>query len=332
MSLPTTHQAAAIVEKGKPLSLITRKTPTPGPGEVLLKVQAIAFNPVDMAQRDVGLFIAAYPAISGSDVAGTITLTGPGVSSVQIGDRVTAFASAFFAQGNPDYGATQEYVLVAETVLTPLPASWSFVEGCVLPMATFVAWSAWTYAGVPREVDEGALKGEGVLVWGASSSMGAFGVQVARLMGYTVYATASVQHHGYIESLGAKRVFDYKAEDVVEQIVSAAKEDGLKMTKGMHAAGSEEGAVSKYGIAPIVDKEVKVPEGVETAFLTGPQPEERDEWLKWVFGTWLKENLAKGRVVASPHIKVLDGGLAAANQALDNLKAGVSATKLAVEL
>ncbi|KAJ5238893.1 hypothetical protein N7468_003512 [Penicillium chermesinum] len=297
MSLPTTHQAAAIVEKGKPLSLITRKTPTPGPGEVLLKVQAIAFNPVDMAQRDVGLFIAAYPAISGSDVAGTITLTGPGVSSVQIGDRVTAFASAFFAQGNPDYGATQEYVLVAETVLTPLPASWSFVEGCVLPMATFVAWSAWTITGILR-------------VW------------------------------------GAKRVFDYKAEDVVEQIVSAAKEDGLKMTKGMHAAGSsvqqlgvdvmgalrEEGAVSKYGIAPIVDKEVKVPEGVETAFLTGPQPEERDEWLKWVFGTWLKENLAKGRVVASPHIKVLDGGLAAANQALDNLKAGVSATKLAVEL
>lgn len=345
MSTPTTHQAAAIVEQGKPLSLITRQTPTPGPGEVLIKVHAVAFNPVDAYQRDLGLFIKEYPAVSGSDVAGTIASTGAGVTIAKPGDRVAAFASSFFAQGNPEYGATQEYVIALESVVTPLPDSWSFTEGSVLPMATFVAWNAWAYAGVPRVLSE-KPDGEGVLVWGASSSMGAFGVQIAALMGYTVYATASSQHHEYIKSLGASKVFDYKDEKVLEQIVGAAKEDGLKIEKGMHATGSQQlgvdvmaalrqgGTASKYGIAPIVDKEVQVPEGVETVFLTGPQSnEERNEWTSWVFGTWLKENIAtEGRVVPSPHIKVIEGGLASADNALNELKAGVSATKLVIEL
>ena len=352
-NIPTTHQAAAITGKGEPLTLITRPTPTPGPGEVLIQVRALAFNPVDVGQRDLGLFIQDFPAVSGSDVAGTIAATGPGVTTVQPGDRVVAFSSSFFARGNPDYGATQEYVLAMESVLTPLPASWGFVEGSVLPMATFVGWNAWAFAGVPR-VLSAKPSGEGVLVWGAGSSMGAFGVQIAALMGYTVYATASGRHHEYIKGLGAARVFDYKSEDVLEQIVAKAKEDGLAIQKGFHAAGSKltgaEGSqqlgvdvmaalkggegVSKYGIAPVVDQELTVPEGVETTFLTGPQDlQARNEWTKWVYGTWLKENIAtEGRVVASPSIKVVEGGLAAADKAMNELKAGVSATKLVIEL
>lgn len=343
---PTKHQAAIIPQKGGPLSVVERPTPTPGPKELLIEVHALALNPVDFYQRDLGLFIQDYPAITGSDVSGIVIKTGSDVhaDTPKPGSRVTAFASSFFHKGRPEYGAYQRYVLVNENNVSILPASYTFVEGAVFPMAAMTTWNGWLWAGIPRVVDSMPER-QGVLVWGASSSMGCFAVQEGKLMGFAVYATASPKHHAYLKSLGAARVFDYTAEDVVSQIVDAAREDGLSIRVGFHATGSQQLSVDvmgqlrgeagsvKLAIAPRLDTDVKVPDGVETAFVQPPlDPEERKERCRWIFGEWLQGKLAAKQLVASPQIKVVDGGLQSANKALDELKAGVSGLKLVLEL
>lgn len=344
MSIPKTHLAAIIPQKGGPFVVVERPTPTPGPKELLVQVRAFAANPVDRYQRDFGFFIQDYPAVVGSDTAGIVVAAGSDVrpDTPKAGARVVAFTSAFYNRGNPDYGALQQYTLVSEDSVALLPDSFTFVEGSVFPMAANVTWNGFLWAGVPR-VAASAPEKEGVLVWGASSSMGALAVQAANLAGYTVYATASVQHHDYLKSLGAARTFDYKAEDVQSQIVNAAKDDGVKIRIGHLAAGAQKLALNvlkelsgteeaRLAIAPVVEPELKVPDGVEIKFVSPPEdPEQRNERFRWIFSTWLQEKLATKQLVASPHIKVLKG-LESANQAMDELVAGVSCTKLVLEL
>jgi NADPH:quinone reductase-like Zn-dependent oxidoreductase len=293
----------------------------------------------------MGFFIEEYPAVIGSDVAGIIIQTGSDLSpnAPTVSTRVTAFASSFYHKGSPDHGAMQKYVLVSEDTVAVLPDSFSFVEGCVFPMAALTSWNGWLWAGISREPISSSEK-KGVLVWGASSSMGALAVQGAKNMGYTVYATASTQHHEYLKTLGAARVFDYKAKDASTDIVSAAKEDGITIQVAYHATGAQQvsadvisklaaGDQGKLAIAPIVDTSLNVPENVESAFVRAPdEPEAREERLHWIFGTWLEESLAAKQLVASPKIKVIEGGLESANKALDELKAGVSCTKLVIKI
>ena len=130
--MSTTHQAAIVPQKGGPLAIVQRETPTPAPNELLIQVHAVALNPVDIYQRDRGMFITDYPAVLGSDVSGIVAKVGSSVTLAP-GTRVTAFASAFMHQGSPDYGALQRYVLVHEEMVTILPESYSFTEGSVFP-------------------------------------------------------------------------------------------------------------------------------------------------------------------------------------------------------
>lgn len=345
-----THQAAILSEKGTPLSITTRQTPTPAPNELLIQVHALAINPVDHYQRDHGFFIKEYPAILGSDVAGIVIQTGSStrVDGPKPGTRVTALASSFFNPG-ADHGAFQSLVLVSEDTVSLLPDSYSFVEGAVFPVAVATTWNGWVWAGLsPATASITTTKshseGKGVFVWGASSSIGSLAVQEAKLMGFTVYATASKSHHDYIKSLGATRVFDYKNEDVWDQMVRAASEDGIVIRIGFHATGDQQLAANvldalrgeekaKLAIAPIVDPGLKVPDGIEFAFVYPPQdPEEMRERNRSIFVDWLGPALAARELVASPHIKVIKGGLESVDEALDELKAGVSCSKIVVEL
>ena len=131
------HLAAVLPSKGEPFEITNRPTPQPGPNELLIEVHAIALNPIDYYMRDFGFAIASYPAIPGSDIAGTVLSTGSAVASdaPKKGARVTAFAPCFFKQGAPDYGAFQKRVLVPAENAVELPESMSFSEATLLPMA-----------------------------------------------------------------------------------------------------------------------------------------------------------------------------------------------------
>ncbi|KAF7871684.1 hypothetical protein EAF04_003791 [Stromatinia cepivora] len=340
------HLAAIIPDKGGPLKIVHRPTPTPGPTELLIEVRSIACNPIDHYMRDHGFVIASYPAIPGSDISGIVVAAGSSVPAAapKVGTRVTAFAPAFFMQGDPDHGAFQKKVLVPASSVCPLPDGISFNEGAILPMAVQTAMAAWYSLGLARDTKLTPADKKGALVWGGSSSVGGAGIQQASNMGYVVYATASPHHHDYVKKLGASKAFDYKDIHVVDKIVKSAKEDGITIDLAYDAAGALQSIldilkaakgddVAKLASAVRLGPQPPTVDGIDVKFVSAPLDiVERDEWSQWLYWTWLKEKLQTGEFVPSPRIKVVDGGLESANKALDELKGGVSGVKLVLEV
>lgn len=208
------HLAAILPSKGSRLEVTHRPTPTPGPKELLIEVKSIAINPIDWIQREAGFAIASYPAVVGSDIAGTVLSAGSSVSAdaPEPGTRVAAFAPCFYMKGAPDYGAFQTRVLVPAANAVPLPQTLSFNEASLLPMAVATTWGAWSVIGIPRDAAYTAADKKGMLVWGGAGSVGSAAVQVAKLMGFHVYVTASEKHHEYLKRLGARRYLTTKTK------------------------------------------------------------------------------------------------------------------------
>ncbi|KAI1465352.1 GroES-like protein [Daldinia caldariorum] len=341
----STHLAAFLTGKGQPLEVREKQTPKPGPDELLIDVKSIALNPIDWKQRNFGFAVADYPAVVGSDVGGVVLEAGSNVSAIfKPGTRVTAFAPAFFAQGAPDYGAFQQRPIIPAVNAAPIPDYLSFNEAATLPMAFATAWSGWETIGVSRTTAYSPSDKQGLLVWGGSSSVGTAVIQSAKLLGFTVYATASAKHHDYIKSLGASRVFDYKEPNVEDAIVKAGKEDGLTFQYGYDAVGATQSCQTilkalkgsgpaHLASAPPLDPNGPTPEDVETKFVAASTDDKvREGQFSFIFNTWLKEKLKKREIVPSPKIQVVEGGLHGINKGLDILKAGVSGTKLVLEL
>lgn len=346
-SLNGHHQAVIISEKGARHSIASRKTPEPGPGQLLIEIKAIAMNPVDHFQRDTGMLITNYPTVLGSDVAGIVVECGPEVpaDTPKSGARVAAFASSFFHQSDADFGAFQKFALVNAESVTPLPDSTSLCEGSILPMSVAVALLGWYTLGIPRDTSYKPEDKQGMLVWGASTSVGSAAVQSAKLLGFRVYATSSPGNHDYLKKLGADQIFDYKSEDVVSQVVEAARKDEVSLHHCFLGQGSLEPIADiltqlktdrtpKIASAPLVPPEAKALEGVEVTFISPPMdnPKEMYDIYHWVFVDWLKEKLATGEYVPSPRMKIVGKGLESIDKALEELKQGVSGTKLVVEI
>ncbi|PVU83323.1 alcohol dehydrogenase [Cellulomonas sp. WB94] len=170
------------------LSVVDVTVPEPGPGEVLIDVRAAGVNQIDWKLYS-GLFgtdPARLPIRLGLEVAGVVLAVGPDVEDIPVGDHVIATGVV---------GGYAELVLVPVTRLSPKPAqvSWAEASGLLLTGAT--AWHTLEETGV------GA--GDVVLVHGASGSVGRFVVQLARLRGAQVVATASEAAHTDLRALGA---------------------------------------------------------------------------------------------------------------------------------
>jgi len=340
------HLAAILPSMGADLEVQYRPTPTPGPGELLIEVRSIALNPIDVYQHAMGIFIAGYPAVLGSDVAGIVVSAGSSVpaDAPKPGTRVAAFAPCFYQQGNPNYGAFQTRVLVPAENAVELPQKISFNEGSLLPMSTGTAWAAWYTIGVKRDTSYTPADKKGMLIWGGASSVGSAAVQIASKMGFSVYVTASEKHHGYMKTLGATRVFDYKNESVVENIVKAVKDDGVTIQSGFDAVGqlkyslevlsqTKSDGIAKLASATPLSAESPKMEGVEVKFTAPPADEqERKESFHFIFGVFLKEKLVTGDFVPSPKIQVVEGGLKSVQKGLEILRGGVSGTKLVLEI
>ncbi|KAJ0415304.1 chaperonin 10-like protein [Aspergillus carlsbadensis] len=345
--MASTHYAAILPQKGGPLSVEQRPTPEPGPNEILIEIKAIALNPCDWSQRDFGMPpVPIYPAVLGADTAGVVAKVGANVTTAPPpGTRVIAFASSFYQNGSPDYGAFQQYALAQAEAVIPLPDELSFEEGAIFPMAVMTALTAWTTIGIPLDTKYAPEDRQAVLIWGGASSVGTFAIQSAKSLGFTVYATASPMHHEYLKKLGAHAVFDYKASDVVQEIVQAVKRDGVKLhtahcvvdgglqptldvlkeTKGEEAA--------KVAHSPVLPPDHPTLDKTQITFNFPPMdPEIRGKHMYHCFHGWLADALKTGSAVPSPAIQVESGGLEGLNTALDKLRAGVSGTKIVVSI
>lgn len=335
-----------LLKEGGPLVVDERITPEPGPTEVLIEVKAVALNPMDYLQRDTNFPpVPAYPAVVGCDAAGIVAKVGSDVSTVVPGTRVLAFASSFYQSGSPDYGAFQKYALVQFEIVMPLPDTLSFEEGAILPVAAVTALTAWTTIDIPLDTKYTPQDKQGVLIWGGSGSIGSFSIQTARILGFTVYATASPKHHAYLKELGADAVFDYKDSDVVAQIIAAVKKDGVKLHTAHCAVPdclqptldvlkeTKGDTPARVAHSPVLLPDHPTLENTEIKF-NFPLMDKaaRDKHFYQCYHEWLQDNLKSGSVVPSPKIQIEGGGLDGLNAALDKLKAGVSGVKIVVPI
>jgi NADPH:quinone reductase-like Zn-dependent oxidoreductase len=198
-------RAAVIDGYGGSDRLNVRETPDPGPpgpGQVLLRVQAAGVNPIDWKRRRGDLrFVmpGKFPLILGRDVAGEVEAVGPEVTRFQPGDPVFGVVEA-------QSGSYAERAIAKENALAPLPGRLAWEEAASLPVAGLTALQAL------RDLGELAA-GEQALINGASGGVGHFAVQIAFALGATVTGVASHHNLEFVHGLGAHEVIDYEEED-----------------------------------------------------------------------------------------------------------------------
>lgn len=341
--------AALILEaQGSPLSHQTREIPKPGPKQLVVQNHAIATNPVDYFQQDAGYMVQSWPIILGSDIAGTVHSTGSDVSQFNKGDRVAGFACGI-GTGDMNQGAFQEYSILEEHGAVKLPSKISFEEGTTLPMSVTTAGVA-LFTPERLNLPRGPVSGSPILlVWGAAASVGTAAVQFGRLLGYTVFATASPRNHDYLKKLGATQVFDYNDKAVIDNIVTAAKSAGKTISvcyaaisfpdaavlaaKTLAAFGPTASSPAKLGLTLPWPEDQQKPENVDVsmsgAFYAVTTYTDLGAWL---FGSLVQKSLENGTYTPSPEVEVVGTGLDALNQALDKQRKGVSGKKLVVTL
>jgi NADPH:quinone reductase-like Zn-dependent oxidoreductase len=179
----------------------------PGPGQVVVQVRAAGINPGEAKIRAGlmhSLFPATFPSGEGSDLAGIVAETGPGVTGFSAGDEVIGFTD--------NRSSHAEYALVEADNLIPKPAGvpWE-VAGALFVVGTTA------YAAV-RAV--GLTQGDTVVVAGAAGGVGSVAVQLARRVGATVIGLASEPHHEWLTAHGVIPV-SY-GDDVAARIRQAA--------------------------------------------------------------------------------------------------------------
>ncbi|OIH93060.1 MULTISPECIES: zinc-binding alcohol dehydrogenase family protein [unclassified Curtobacterium] len=325
--------------------------PQPGPGELVVRAEAVAVNPVDAVSgllRHVVYPKLRYRTVIGSDVAGTVLAVGPGVERFQVGDRVLGYAAGQEQHRNSAAeGAFQHQVLLLERLTTPVPQDLATEQAAVLPLAVSTAAAGLfepDQLGLPLPTADPVDRGQVVLVWGASTSVGANAVQLARAAGNAVIGTASPRNHAFVRSLGAEAVFDYRDDGAARRIVEALADRQLAGTLAFGqgsltrtlpivraATGSGRLASAYPTPATTIRARLARRHGVHVTAIWGGRPTE-SEVGPAIYRDFLPEALRSGGYQATPTASVVGTGLSAIPDALAELRAGVSARKLVVTL
>lgn len=196
------------------LTLEDLPTPSPAPGEVLVRLATSGVNPSDIRARAGGRPGVTKPPfpkiIPHSDGAGVIEAVGDGVSKDRVGERVWIWNG----QWQRAFGTAADYIALPEGQAVKLPEETSFEEGAVLGIPGLTAMHA--------VLGGGSVTGKTVLVSGGAGTVGHLAIQVAAASGATVLATARGEAGlQAARDAGAAHVFDYAADDLAAEILEA---------------------------------------------------------------------------------------------------------------
>ncbi|HUJ29926.1 MAG TPA: zinc-binding dehydrogenase [Candidatus Acidoferrum sp.] len=235
-------KAVVFSEHGGPEVLRYTEVPEPcfGPNDVLVRVRACALNHLDLWIRAgmPGVTIP-LPRILGSDISGEVAKVGENVSHVRVGERVLLSPGiscghcAHCLAGNDSMcreytlfgymvdGGYAEYVRAPAVNVIPIPAGLSFEEAAAVPLVFLTAWH--------MLITRAQLKpGEDVLVLGAGSGVGSAAIQIAKVAGARVIATAGSEAKlAKAKELGAQNVIDHSKQDIAAEVKRLTNRRGV---------------------------------------------------------------------------------------------------------
>jgi NADPH2:quinone reductase len=248
--LPAQMTVVAISKPGGPEVLVpeTRPVPSPGPGEILIKVAAAGVNRPDLAQRS-----GSYPPppgasdLPGLEVAGEVAAVGPGAVRHKIGDKVMSLVAG---------GGYAQYCIAQDAQAMAVPPVLSMQEAGATPETLMTVWH--------NVFERGGLQpGETLLIHGGSSGIGTMAIQLAKAFGSRVFVTVgSKDKADACLKLGADRAINYKTEDFVAEVKSAT--DGVGVNLILDMVGGD--YIERNYDAAAVDGRI-----VQIAVLGGPK-------------------------------------------------------------
>jgi NADPH:quinone reductase len=201
------------------LQAVERPVPTPGPGEVLIKVAAAGVNRPDVLQRR-GMYAppAGASSVPGLEVAGEIVALGEGVAASALGSRVCALVAG---------GGYAQYAVAPYGQCLPVPPSLSMIEAAAIPETLFTVWT-----NLFERVY--AAPGETVLVHGGTSGIGTMAIALCKLFGVNVIVTCgSADKCARAIALGATYAIDYSASDFVDEVARITSGKGVNAVLDM---------------------------------------------------------------------------------------------------
>jgi NADPH:quinone reductase len=248
--LPAQMTVIGISKPGGPEVLLpeTRPVPVPGPGEILVKVQAAGVNRPDVAQRS-----GSYPPppgasdLPGLEVSGEVVALGQGATRHRLGDKVMSLVAG---------GGYAQYCIAQDAQAMAVPPALSMLEAGAIPETLMTVWH--------NVFERGGLKeGETLLVHGGSSGIGTMAIQLAKAFGSKVIVTVgSKEKADACLKLGADRAINYKTEDFVAEVKAATADAGANVILDMVGGDYIE---RNYDVAAIDGRVVQI------AFLGGPK-------------------------------------------------------------
>lgn len=188
-----------------PQSLLDLELPTPGPTghDLLVRVEAVSVNPVDTKVRSPKPLVEAQPKVLGYDAAGVVEAVGDAVTRFKPGDAV------YYAGDITRPGTNAQFHLVDERIVGRKPASLDFAQAAALPLTAITAWEL-LFDRMRYAIDGGG-DGKSLLVIGGAGGVGSIAIQLAKLAGFTVIATASrADTADWCRALGADHVVNHR--------------------------------------------------------------------------------------------------------------------------
>ncbi|KAL0069702.1 hypothetical protein AAF712_003364 [Marasmius tenuissimus] len=354
------QKALIIPSSSSPYAVISKPIPSPGPHEVLVKLEGVALNPMDWLVTVHTQIPDAmgYPAYFGVDGAGVVEKVGDEVKAFKKGDRVLLQGSL-----SPKYSSHQQYALALEKTIAKLPSTISTLEAASIPLA--LGTSAFAFclpdpavpsmneavggesipfflngkagAGLKPFWEEGAKgmkAGEPIIILGGSSSVGQLGIQIAAHYGFSpIITTASAKHTEYLKSLGATHVLDRDVSlDTVKEILGGATVNYIYVTVMGAATQAHVDLLAPGGIlvsAVFIPPEIKFTDGKKGTMTNGSV----HVYKEFGFGLMgALGGLLESGVIKPNRIEKIPGGLAGITDGLAKLQNNqVSGVKLVVD-
>ena len=255
-------RAMVLRDHGGPevIKLEQLSVPEPGPGEVRVRIRAVALNHLDIWVRRGGpAFKLEYPHRLGSDIAGELDALGPGASG-QVGTKVVVqpglscmkcaaclgghdnLCRWYRILGENAQGGYAEYIVVPQANIAPYPERLTFPQAAASILTNLTAWQMLVHKGQ-------VTPGDTVLVQGAGSGIGVAAVQIAKLFGARVIATASTDDKlARAKALGADEVVNYTTGDFVAECRRLTDKRGVDIV--VEHVGKATWASSLRSLAP----------------------------------------------------------------------------------